>query len=204
MFPSVRPPIRIETIAIVLPKNIMSSKRARRVAVASATAAPVDPNAASPIDSACARRADNHCGLAHHAAHQILRQVGVGQDVEFSDYKLRTHDCAPAVAKSGMIIWGAFLDAGLRGDEAHPLRFEHALDLVWELVADAMDKHAQSTIPVEDIAVVATARRLIVAAVAAENCAYADTFGEPIPVEDCVDTFARLWMRRLAGRPSMS
>ena len=72
--------------------------------------------------------------------------------------------------------------------------------LVWEQVGHAMDEHEQSSIPVEDTAVAATARSLVVAAVAAETPAYADIFGEPIPVEDCVDKVRRSCVADHAAR----
>ena len=52
------------------------SKRAAPVAAASATPAPVDPQAARPIHSACARRADAHGGLSQTAVREVLREVG--------------------------------------------------------------------------------------------------------------------------------
>ena len=52
------------------------SKRAAPVAAASATPAPVDPQAASPLHSACARRADARGGLSQTAVLEVLREVG--------------------------------------------------------------------------------------------------------------------------------
>ena len=56
----------------------MSPKRASGVVVASASPAPVDPKAASPLHSACTSRADHHGGLTHGAATDILRGLGLG------------------------------------------------------------------------------------------------------------------------------
>ena len=72
----------------------MPPKRAIGVAVASASPAPVDPTAASPLHSVCARRADHHCGLTAKAVNQILRDFGFAassyaRDGGFSRYRFR-------------------------------------------------------------------------------------------------------------------
>ena len=50
--------------------------KSARAAAASATPTPVDPTAASPIHSACARRADAHGGLSQTAVREVLHEVG--------------------------------------------------------------------------------------------------------------------------------
>ena len=64
-----------------------------------------------------------------------------------------------------------------------------------------MDKHEQSSIFVEDTAVATTARSLVAAAVAAENLAYTDMFGEPIDVEDCAEKVRAIVDMSLGGAP---
>ena len=96
----------------------MSPKRARGVAVAFATPAPVDPNAAGPIHSACARRADDHGGVTQKAVLEILRQVYFGHDVGFTRNTIRANHLESVAEKSGVPVLARLLGARNRGDGA--------------------------------------------------------------------------------------
>ena len=182
----------------------MSPKRASGVVVASASPAPVDPKAASPFHSACNSRADHHGGLTHAAVNDILRDLGFAARFKHfgSANRFRATYLDHVAEKSGVPFLSRLRGRGHRsGDEARPLRFEHVLYLVWELVAHAMDNHEVSSTAVEDTAVVTTARSLVVAAIAAENLAYTDTFGEHTDVEDCVEKVLAIVDMSLGGAP---
>ena len=68
-------------------------------------------------------------------------------------------------------------------------------------MARAMDDVGAHTIRGEGTPVATLSRRLVLAAVAAENRAYADAFGEPISVEDCVDKVRAIVDMSLGGAP---
>ena len=65
-----------------------------------------------------------------------------------------------------------------------------------------MDDAGPHTIRGEETAVATLARSLVLAAVAAEDLAVADTFGGPLSVDECVDTVRAIVDMSLGGRPS--
>ena len=182
------------------------SKRAAPVAAASATPAPVDPQAASPIHSACARRADARGGLSQTAVREVLREVDFKDLLEHTTRgaqltSFRDKHLTSVAEKCGVPLLGDLFGRGQRGEQSHALRLEHVLYIVWEQVARAMDDAGAHTIRGEETAVATLARSLVLAAVSAENPAFADTFGEALSVDECVDKIRAIVDMSLGGAP---
>ena len=186
------------------------SKRAAHVADASVTPAPVDPQAASPIHSACARRADAHGGLSQTAVREVLREVGFQGILEHTTrgahiQHFRDKYLTSVAEKCGVPLFGDLVGRG--GDRVEggggqgPLRLEHVLYIVWEQVARAMDDVDAHTTRGEETAVATLGRNLVLAAVSAENPAFADAFGEALPVEECVEKIRAIVDMSLGGAP---
>ena len=155
------------------------ANRARRVAAASATPAPVDPKAAGPFHSACARRADAHGGLSQTAARDVLCEVGFkGSTLGARLTYFRDKHLTSVADKCGVPLLGVMIGRGRRGDEPHALRLELVLYNVWEQVASAMDDVAAHTSRGEDTQVARLAGALVLAAISADNILTADTCGE--------------------------
>ena len=103
--------------------------KSTRGAAASATPTPVDPKAASPIHSACARRADAHGDLSQAAVREVLREVGLmdlmentGKRKGFRDAYLTTVAEKSGVPYScGLARRGGARTDSYRGPRARPL-----------------------------------------------------------------------------------
>ena len=98
------------------------SKRAAPVAAASATPAPVDPQAASPIHSAYARRADARGGLSQTAVREVLREVGFKDRLEHTTRgahlaSFRDKHLTSVAEKCGVPLLGDLF--GGRGGDRH-------------------------------------------------------------------------------------
>ena len=183
------------------------SKRAAHVADASVTPAPVDPQAASPIHSACARRADAHGGLSQTAVREVLREVGFQGILEHTTrgahlQHFRDKYLTSVAEKCGVPLFGDLFGRGREGGGGQgPLRLEHVLYIVWEQVARAMDVVDAHTTRGEETTVATLGRTLVLAAVSAENPAFADAFGETLPVEECVEKIRAIVDMSLGGAP---
>ena len=139
--------------------------KSTRGAAASATPTPVDPKAASPIHSACARRADAHGGLSQAAVREVLREVGLMDLMESTGKRKGFRDAylTTVAEKSGVPFSGDLARrGGDRTDSARwPLRLEHVLYITWEQVARAMDDADAHTTRGEETAVATLGLSLI-------------------------------------------
>ena len=148
------------------------SKRAAPDAAASATPAPIGPQTASPIHSACARRADAHGGLPQKAVYEVLDEVGLPTIA--GHYAHAKKHLASVAEACGVPYLGDPFGRGSRGDKPQAFRVEHVLYLAWEHVVKAMDDAGAQNSRAEETPVASSAQSLVLAAVAAENLAFGD------------------------------